>query len=345
MSVRSVLPRLRPRRRVIVATAVTAAVLLVVCVAALSLGDRFTGPAELLSALAGRGEENTVYAVTTVRLPRTVLAIVVGAAFGLAGGLSQSVLRNPLASPDVLGISAGASAAVVAVIAIGSLGGPVGIVPTPLAAMAGGLGAAALIALLARDHALRGRRILLVGIAISAALTGVTQYLLTRIDVYDAQRSVAWLTGSLNARGWDDAVPVAIGLAILLPAALVLAHTNRALLFADDVAASWGVRTGPSRVVLVVIAVCLAALATAAAGPVAFVALVAGQVARRVARVPDIPPLLSALTGALIVLVADTLARTALPFQLPVGVLTALVGAPYLLYLLQRRPHTRGAVS
>lgn len=345
MSVRSVLPRLRPRRRVVLATAVTAAVLLVVCVAALSLGDRFTGPAELLSALAGRGDENTVYAVTTVRLPRTVLAIVVGAAFGLAGGLSQSVLRNPLASPDVLGISAGASAAVVAVIAIGSLGGPVGIVPTPLAAMAGGLGAAALIALLARDHALRGRRILLVGIAISAALTGVTQYLLTRIDVYDAQRSAAWLTGSLNARGWDDAAPVAVGLAVLLPAALVLAHTNRALLFADDVAASWGVRTGPSRVALVVIAVCLAALATAAAGPVAFVALVAGQVARRVARVPDIPPLLSALTGALIVLVADTLARTALPFQLPVGVLTALVGAPYLLYLLQRRPHTRGAVS
>jgi iron complex transport system permease protein len=266
----------------------------------------------------------------------------VGAAFGVAGGLSQSVLRNPLASPDVLGISAGASVAVVSVIAIGSLGGPIGVVPIPVAALAGGLAAAGLIALLARDGALRGRRILLVGIALSAALTALTQFLLTRIDVYDAQRSAAWLTGSLNARGWGEAVPVVVGVAVLLPAALVLAHTNRALLFEDDVVAGWGVRPGAARAALLVIAVLLAALATSAAGPVAFVALVSGQVARRLAAVPDIPPVLAGAAGASLVLVADTVARTALPFQLPVGVLTALVGAPYLLYLLQRRRSTRG---
>lgn len=341
-TLRSLLPRPRPRRRVVAAVLGAWLFLAVVSVVALSLGDEPTSPPALWAALQGRGPENTVYAVLDVRLPRVVLAVVVGAAFGVSGGLSQSVLRNPLASPDVLGISAGASVAVVAVIAIGSLGGPVGIVPVPAAALAGGLAAAALIALLARDGALRGRRILLVGIALSAALTALTQFLLTRIDVYDAQRSAAWLTGSLNARGWDEATPVLVGAALLVPAALVLAHTNRALLFEDDVVAGWGVRPGRARATLLVIAVCLAALATSAAGPVAFVALVSGQVARRLAAVPDIPPLLAGAAGASLVLVADTVARTALPFQLPVGVLTGLFGAPYLLYLLQRRRSTRG---
>lgn len=341
-TVRSLLPRPRPRPRVVVAVLGTLLFLVLVAATALSLGDEPTPPGALWAALQGRGPENTVYAVLEVRLPRVVLAVVVGAAFGVSGGLSQSVLRNPLASPDVLGISAGASVAVVAVIAVGSLGGPVGIVPVPVAALAGGLAAAGLIALLARDGALRGRRILLVGIALSAALTALTQFLLTQIDVYDAQRSAAWLTGSLNARGWGEAVPVVVGVVVLVPAALVLAHTNRALLFDDEVVAGWGVRPGLARAALLVIAVLLAALATSAAGPVAFVALVSGQVARRLAAVPDIPPLLAGAAGASLVLVADTVARTALPFQLPVGVLTALVGAPYLLYLLQRPRSTRG---
>ncbi|WP_306368942.1 iron chelate uptake ABC transporter family permease subunit [Nocardiopsis sp. CC223A] len=337
------LPRPRPRPRVAVAVLGTLLVLVLTTLAALSLGDRATPPGELWQALRGHGAENTLYAVHEVRLPRIVLALAVGAAFGVAGGIGQSVLRNPLASPDVLGVSAGASAAAVGVIAVGSLGGPIGLVPIPVAALAGGLGAAGLIALLARDGAVRGRRLLLVGIGLSAALTGVTQYLLTLIDVHDAQRSAVWLTGSLNARGWAEAAPVLAGCALLIPAALALAHTNRALLFGDDVATGWGVRTGRARGTLLAVAVCLAALATSAGGPIAFVALVSGQVARRLARVPDIPPLLSALTGALIVLAADTAARTALPVQLPVGVLTALVGAPYLLYLLQRRRGTRGA--
>jgi iron complex transport system permease protein len=331
------LPRLRPRRRVVLATTSTVVLLVIATVVSLGLGDRLTSPAAVWDALQGRGLENVVYAVSEVRLPRVALALVVGVAFGIAGGLSQGVLRNPLASPDVLGISAGASVGAVAVIAAGSLGAPLGLVPIPVVALVGGLGAAALIALLAIDGALRGQRLLLAGIAISTALTGLTQYLLTRIDVYDAQRSAAWLTGSLNARGWDDVVPVAIGLVLLLPVVLVLAHTNRALIFAPDLVTGWGIRGGQVRTTLLVVAVCLAALATAAAGPVAFVSLVSGQVTRRVARVPDIPPLLAGLTGALIVLVADTLARTALPVQLPVGVLTALVGAPYLLFLLQRR--------
>ena len=336
------MPRIRPRARVLLAGAVTVVVLVALCGLALSLGDEPTTPAALWEALHRRGPENTVYAVVEVRLPRVAMAVIVGAAFGIAGGLSQSVLRNPLASPDVLGVAAGASVGAVLVISAGALGGPIGLVPIPVAALAGGFGAAGLIAMFAVDRSFRGRRILLVGIAISMALTGVTQYLLTRIDVYDAQRSAAWLTGSLNARDWQDAVPVAVGLCVLVPVILVLGHSSRALIFGDDLVSAWGVAAGRVRVVLLVCAVCLAALATAAAGPVAFVALVAGQASRRAARVPDIPPLLAGMTGALIVLAADTVARTVLPVQLPVGVLTALVGAPYLLYVLQRRRGRKG---
>ena len=185
---------------------------------------------------------------------------------------------------------------------------------------------------------------LLVGIAISTALTGITQYLLTRMDVSGAQSAASWLTGSLNARGWADALPALIGIVIIVPIVLILGHSARALIFEDDLTTNWGINGSVVRVALLVCSVALAALATSAAGPVGFVALVSGQLARRAARVADIPPILSGLVGALIVLVADTLARTVFPVQLPVGVLTAIVGAPYLLYLLQRPRRGRGAL-
>lgn len=336
--------RLKPRASVALAIAIAALVLLAVATVAMSVGDRPTAPADLVRALFGSGEENVVYAVREVRLPRVVLALVVGAAFGIAGGLSQGVLRNPLASPDVLGVSAGASVAAVGVMAIGSLGGPIGIVPIPVAALLGGFGAAGLIALLGFGVGFRGRSLLLAGIALSTALTGITQYLLTRMDVSGAQSAAAWLTGSLNARGWADALPVIVGVAIVVPIVLILGHSARALIFEDDLTRNWGINGSAVRVALLACSVSLAALATSAGGPIGFVALVSGQVARRAARVADIPPILSGLVGAIIVLVADTAARTVFPVQLPVGVLTAIVGAPYLLYLLQRPRRGKGAL-
>jgi len=336
--------RLKPRASVVVAILVAALLLATVVTVALSVGDRATNPVDLVRALFGFGEENVVYAVREVRLPRVFLALVVGAAFGIAGGISQGVLRNPLASPDVLGVSAGASVGAVGVMAVGALGGPIGVIPVPIAALIGGFGAAALIAILGFGAGFRGRSMLLVGIAISTALTGITQYLLTRMDVAGAQSAAAWLTGSLNARGWGDTLPVLIGAAMIVPIVLMLGHSARALIFEEDLTTNWGIRGSVVRVTLLVCSVALAALATSAAGPVGFVALVSGQLARRAARVADIPPILSGIVGALIVLVADTLARTVFPVQLPVGVLTAIVGAPYLLYLLQRPRRGRGAL-
>jgi len=336
--------RLKPRASVALAIAIASLILLAVATVAMSVGDRPTAPIDLVRALFGSGEENVVYAVREVRLPRVVLALVVGAAFGIAGGISQGVLRNPLASPDVLGVSAGASVAAVGVMAIGSLGGPIGVVPIPVAALLGGFGAAALIALLGFGVGFRGRSLLLAGIALSTALTGITQYLLTRMDVSGAQGAASWLTGSLNARGWADALPVIVGVAIVVPVVLILGHSARALIFEDDLTRNWGINGSAVRVTLLACSVSIAALATSAGGPIGFVALVSGQVARRAARVADIPPILSGLVGAIIVLVADTAARTVFPVQLPVGVLTAIVGAPYLLYLLQRPRRGKGAL-
>ena len=336
--------RFKPRASVAIAIVIAAVLLLAVIVIAMSVGDRATSPLALVRALVGSGEENVVYAVREVRLPRVTLALIVGAAFGIAGGISQGVLRNPLASPDVLGVSAGASVGAVGVMAIGALGGPIGLVPVPVAALIGGFGAAALIAILGFAAGFRGRSMLLVGIAISTALTGITQYLLTRMDVSGAQSAASWLTGSLNARGWGETLPVLIGVIVILPIVLILGHSARALIFEEDLTTNWGINGSVVRVALLVCSVSLAALATSAAGPVGFVALVSGQLARRAARVADIPPILSGLVGALIVLAADTLARTVFPVQLPVGVLTAIVGAPYLLYLLQRPRRGRGAL-
>src|SRR5690606_21794937 len=217
--------RLKPRASVVVAILVAALLLVAVITLALSVGDRATNPVDLVRALAGLGEENVVYAVREVRLPRVVIAVVVGAAFGIAGGISQGVLRNPLASPDVLGVSAGASVAAVGVMAVGALGGPIGLVPIPVAALIGGFGAAALIAALGFGAGFRGRSLLLVGIALSTALTGITQYLLTRMDVAGAQSAASWLTGSLNARGWDDVAPVLIGVAVVVPIVLILGRS------------------------------------------------------------------------------------------------------------------------
>src|SRR5690606_1909510 len=165
-----------------------------------------------------------------------------------------------------------------------------------------------------------------------------------RMDVAGAQSAASWLTGSLNARGWDDVAPVLIGVAVVVPIVLILGHSARALIFEDDLTRNWGINGSAVRGALLACSVSLAALATSAGGPIGFVALVSGQLARRAARVADIPPILSGIVGALIVLVADTLARTVFPVQLPVGVLTAIVGAPYLLYLLQRPRRGRGAL-
>jgi iron complex transport system permease protein len=319
---------LRPRA---VAVALSCAMAAVVAAAvAVSVGDSVVPLPDVVPALLGTGDPGAQLVVRELRLPRVVVGLVVGTAFGLAGALTQSVLRNPLASPDVVGVTAGASAGAVCVLVLGAP------IPLSLAALLGGLVTAALVALAAWQGGVDGPRLVLVGIALAACATAVTTYALVQAETADAQRAVVWLTGSLNGRSHDQAAPVLLALAVALPALLVLGRGLGALSLGDDVARALGVRVGLVRGGLLLVAVVLAAVATASAGPIAFVALVAPQVALRLARTPAPPLLGSAAVGALLVVVADAVARTALSVDVPVGAVTGVLGAPVLLVLLRR---------
>ncbi|WP_240617886.1 iron chelate uptake ABC transporter family permease subunit [Pseudarthrobacter sp. AG30] len=274
------------------------------------------------------------------KLPHAVVGTMIGVAFGLAGALFQTMLRNPLASPDVIGISSGASAAaVVAIVVFGASGATVS-----GAALAGALAVAVLIHAISsgrnrgpgRGNA-AGNRLVLAGVGIAAALQAVVSFLMTRADIRTAADALVWLNGSLNSANWDRAGALFLALAVLVPAVVFLAGPLRILELGDDAAAGLGLRVAGTRLALVVIAVSLAAVATAAAGPVAFVAFLAGPIARRFTGKPGLPA--SALVGALIVLAADYFAANLAPLLLdgtvlPVGVVTGALGAPFLLWLL-----------
>ena len=304
----------------------------------ISVGDFPVDMRDVLASVFGNGNPDTHFIVRTLRLPRTLCAALVGASLGLSGTIFQSLARNPLASPDIIGITAGASTAAVALIVVVGAGSTT----VAFGALGGALATALTIYLLAYRRGLSPYRLVLVGIGVGAMLTAVTAYLLTWARVNDAQRGYLWLTGSLNARSWPHLRPLALACLVLVPVALVLARPLRALQLGDDTARGIGVRLDASRAALLVTAVSLAAIATATAGPIAFVAFVAPPIARRLVRAP-LTMVPAALLGALLLVLADVLGRRAFaPTELPVGIVTGIVGAPYLLFLLARS-NSRGS--
>ncbi|WP_166356328.1 FecCD family ABC transporter permease [Phytoactinopolyspora limicola] len=299
--------------------------------AALSIGDVDVSLTAVLGALTGNADDGTTYIVQQLRLPRALVAVMAGAALGLSGAVFQSLLRNPLASPDIIGITPGAAAAaVIALLVLGLDGYAVSV-----AAVAGALGVTATIYGLAWRHGVSGYRLVLVGIAVAAVMTSVVSYCLTRSDVYEARQALGWLAGSLNAKTWPTVQILASAVAILIPLALLAGRQLRVLLLGDDTARALGAPVERARLALIAVAVGLAAVATAAAGPVVFVAFVSGPIARRLIGGDGTTLVPAALVGALIMTSADLAGQHALPtLQLPVGVVTAIVGAPYLLWLL-----------
>lgn len=319
-------------RAVAVTLVVSAAAVAVFCWS-LSVGDFPVPLGEVISSLVGRGSEDSDFIVRTLRLPRGLTGLLVGAAFGLSGAVFQRLARNPLASPDIIGITAGAAAAAVFVIVV--LHGSA--LQVTLAALAGSTVTALAVYLLAYKRGVTGYRLVLVGIGVTATLTSVTSYLLTRAEIFDAQRATMWLTGSLNGRGWEHVRPVAVALVVLLPVTIGLARHLRMLELGDELARGLGARVEVSRGVLLLSAAALAAIATASAGPVGFVALVSPQITRRLVGGRSLGLLPSAACGALLLVASDVVARRLFaPTELPVGIITAVLGAPYLLLLLAR---------
>lgn len=328
--------RVRALRRARHAREVRVVVLVLAVVAgagllALVLGDYRLDPSALWSALTGRGTALDRTVVWDLRLPRVALAVVAGAAFGLAGGVFQVVFANPLASPDILGVSGGASvAAVVALLVLGWSGASVS-----AAAFLGAALVAAALHLVSRGRDW-GQRFVLTGVGAAFLCSAVVGYLLTRAGVRQAQGALVWTVGSLGAARWRE---VAVVGAVLLAGAAclgVLAGRLRALQLGSEVAAGLGV-SGASRVWLGLVAVGLVGAATSVVGPVGFVALAAPPLARRSVGTGSVALVATAATGSAMVLVADLVAQHALPgVALPTGVVTGAVGAPYLLWLLSR---------
>jgi iron complex transport system permease protein len=327
------------RWRHLVVPVVAFAVLVLLSAISLGRGDFPIGLVDVLRTLVGLGNGPQNFIVLELRAPRIVVGVLVGLALGIAGALFQTFARNPLASPDTLGITMGAAVGAVAAIVLsagGGIGGTLAAVSVPMAALLGALGTGALLFVLAWRAGIDGYRLVLVGIALWSIGTALTDWLLTNAEIHDAASAYVWITGSLNARTWDHAVPLAIAVAVLLPLALALSRALRVLQFGDDTARGLGVRLQPAQAVTVLVAVALVAFAVSAAGPITFVALVVPQIAVRLSGGSRPPLLASGLLGAVLVVGADLVTRTVLPEALPVGILTAVIGAPYLLWLLVR---------
>ncbi|MFC9362210.1 FecCD family ABC transporter permease [Rhodococcus sp. NPDC057014] len=318
--------------------ALLAALFLVLCLN-IGRGDYPLSIPEVTRVLFGGGTKAQNFIVMDLRLPRSLTGVFIGMALGLAGAITQSIARNALASPDILGITSGASAAAVALIVLGGGGSFVGLLATlgiPLAALVGGLLTAAVIYLLAWRGGVEGYRLILIGIGVNAMLIAVTGWLLISADINDASRAQVWLNGSLNGASWSQVWPVTIAVVLVGGYAVISSFTMGALRLGDDNAVSLGVRLQWSQARLLLMSVALAGIATAAAGPVGFVALAAPQVALRLVRSAGPPLIASALTGAVLVVGSDVVARTILPVELPVGIVTSALGGPFLLYLLVR---------
>ncbi|WNM34227.1 iron chelate uptake ABC transporter family permease subunit [Streptomyces sp. Li-HN-5-11] len=317
--------------RTVTVVALLVLVALTASVALIGTGDLPIPAADVLRTLTGNGSRVQEFVVRELRLPRVLVGLLVGACLGLGGALFQSVSRNPLGSPEVLGLSQGATAGALVVIVLFS-GGATAVT---LGALVGGLATGLAIYLLAWKRGVHGYRLVLVGIGVSAVVTAVNGYLLTKADFTDAARAVVWMTGSLNGRDWTQVGPLALLCALLVPLVLANARGLRMLEMGDDVAYALGVRVERVRLLLMVSAVLLTAAATAAAGPIAFVALTAPQLARRLTRSPGPNLVPSLCMGAALLVTADWASQRAFGAdQLPVGVVTGVLGGLYLLWLL-----------
>lgn len=325
----------RARRRGAILVVIAAAILVVVAVT-LMVGNTFYTPAEVMAVILGRDVPGASFTVGELRLPRVVLAVVCGASFGLGGVTFQTMLRNPLASPDIIGISSGASAAAAFGIVVLGLNGA----QVSAFAIAAGLIVAFAIYLLSYRGGVAGTRLILIGIGVAAMLDAVTNYVLQRAAQGELEAAMRWLAGSLNGASWSSAVPAILALAVAGPVLLLCARDLDALRLGDDSAAALGVRTEAVRITLIVTAVVLIAFATSAAGPIAFVAFLSGPIAARIVGPYGSPLLPAALVGGLLVVVADLVGQFALGTRYPVGVVTGVLGAPYLVFLIVRSNRT-----
>jgi iron complex transport system permease protein len=323
---------LRLHRRGVVVAGILVLTIILLSLWSLVAGDFAVPLDRVLATLMGQGEKGENFIILGLRLPRTLTGVLAGVCFGVAGALLQSLARNPLASPDIIGFDSGAAFGAVAAVVLFS--------GTGIAVAAGGIGGGLVAALVVfaaswRRGGLAPMRMVLVGIGAGVFFYAGMEFLLTRSDIFEASAAQAWLTGSLNARVWLHVGIAAVGALVLAPIGLALHAALNRLELGDELAAALGTRVEITRIGAGLVAVLLAAFAVSTAGPLPFVALAAAPLARRIAAASGPTLFTAGLVGAVIVLGADIAGRLLFaPVQLPAGIFTAVLGAPYLLWLL-----------
>lgn len=327
------------RFRWLIVTIFLTVLVISLCTAMLLLGNTQYSLTVVLRVLFGEKIQGASFAIGTIRLPRMLSGLLVGMAFGLAGNTFQTMLRNPLASPDIIGVTSGSSVAAVFCILVLKASGSV----VSLAAVISGLLVAALIYVLSKGGSFSGGRLILIGIGIQAMLNAVISFLLLRASQYDIPGAMRWLSGSLNGMQMKDIPGLSLVVAIFGLMIILLGRHLKILELGEQSAVTLGVKTDRIRLLSVLSSVFLIAFATAVTGPVAFVAFLAGPIATKLvgAGAPNAFP--SGLVGASLVLAADIIGQFAFDIRFPVGIITGILGAPYLILLLIRMNRTGGS--
>ncbi|OIJ21494.1 iron ABC transporter [Anaerobacillus alkalidiazotrophicus] len=324
--------RTKRRRRFILVTALLASIALALCCTMLMLGNTIYPVQDVVRVLLGEEVKGASFAVGTIRFPRMVAGVFAGFAFGVGGYIFQTMLRNPLANPNVIGITAGSSAAAVFCIIVLHASNMV----VSIASVVGGLATVLVIFLLSKGTSFSIGRLILIGIGIQAMLNAVISYLLLISKQHDLPTAMRWLSGSLNGANMENLYPLIITVLIFTPIVIVFGKRLDMLELGEQAATSLGVNTDKTRLVLVISSVLIIALATAATGPIAFVAFLAGPIAKRLVGVGFSCIIPAGLVGIILVLASDLIGQFAFTARYPVGVITGILGAPYLIYLLIR---------
>ncbi|TLU69035.1 iron-enterobactin ABC transporter permease [Enterobacter sp. MF024] len=320
-----------PSRRLVISCLLLVLVSLGVAIFSLKSGAVMLDFTQVLNALTGSAPRNITMVVNEWRLPRVTMALLVGAALGISGAIFQSLMRNPLGSPDVMGFNTGAwSGVLVAMVLFGQH-----LTAITLAAMAGGILTSLVVWALAWRDGIETFRLIIIGIGMRAMLMAFNTWLLLQASLETSLSAGLWFAGSLNGLTWAKTLPAAPLIVLMFICALLLVKRMRLLEMGDDSACALGVSVERSRLMLMLVAVVLTAAATAIAGPISFIALVAPHIARRLSGTARWGLTQSALCGSLLLLAADLCAQQLfMPYQLPVGVVTVSLGGIYLIVLL-----------
>ena len=318
------------RVRAIIANVSLIAIVLCICIMMLLYGNTNYSLDVVIRVLRGENIQGANFAIATLRLPRMLSGLLVGMAFGIAGNTFQTMLRNPLASPDIIGVTSGSSVAAVFCILVLGLSGPA----VSIISVISGLLVSMLIYLLSKDISFSGSRLILIGIGIQAMLQAAISFLLLKASQYDVPGAMRWLSGSLNGMTMKGIPTLFIVVMVFGIISLLFTKYLQVLELGDEFATTLGIRLNLVRIILILSAVFLIAFATSTTGPIAFVAFLAGPIASKIVGRGSSNVLASGLVGALLVLSSDMIGQYVFSTRFPVGVITGILGAPYMLFLL-----------